>query len=122
MPEDGGEILDLQQCKYCRSITLEKLADATKCLKHAQSRSSLFRSAQRCRLCSLLFRKDRSRQRSSQLCLSLETFSEDDPQVVLNISHMEAGQISKNVRLSLFLYTNPGIFFHPFWLAASELI
>ncbi|KIW01067.1 uncharacterized protein PV09_07359 [Verruconis gallopava] len=102
----ADDLNGIQHCKYCRHITLEKLASPEGYL-HAPSRSSLVRSAQRCRLCSLLFRKDRSRQ-ASQLCLSLAPFSEDDPQVVLNISHVGAAEPSRNARLSLFLYTDAG--------------
>lgn len=95
-------------CKYCCNITLEKLASKEGYL-HAPSRTSLVRSAQKCKLCSLLFRKDRSRRASTQLRLSLQEFSEDDPQIVLTISHVvDEEKRASNAQLSLFLYTQTG--------------
>ena len=98
----------ISACKYCKHITLEKLASKEGYL-HAPSRSSLVRSAQKCRLCSLIFRKDRSRQAGSQLRLCLQQFSEEDPQIVLTISHvLGEGRRVGNHQLSLFLYTQEG--------------
>jgi hypothetical protein len=108
MTEGHDEPSGIQKCKYCSKITLERLADENGYL-HAPSRSSLVRSAQRCRLCSLLFRKDRSRQSASQLRLSLDKFSDDDPQIVLNISHVNAEKPSTKGPIPLFLYTNQGM-------------
>ena len=94
---------NLSHCKYCRGITLAGLQDG---YRHAPSRASLVRSAQRCRLCSLLFRKDRSRH-SSQLMLRLEPFSKNDPQICLRILHV-GGDAVVQQQLSLFLFTSTG--------------
>jgi len=97
-------ILDeLVDCKYCYRLSLDNLAAG---YLHAPSRSSLVRSAQKCRLCSLLFRKDRSRH-SSQLRLRLEAFSEDDPQLCLRVAHLNNNALVGH-QLSFFLYTSPG--------------
>jgi hypothetical protein len=103
---DSGELL---KCKHCRGLTLEKLAEPKGYL-HAPSRSSLVRSAQRCRLCSLLFRKDRSRH-NSQLRLSIEPFSDEDPQICLKISHLN-NTTADGTQLAFFLYTPLGISCH----------
>jgi hypothetical protein len=97
---------ELVHCKYCRGINLENLTDENGYL-HAPSRSSLVRSAQKCRLCKLLFRKDRSRH-SSQLRLKLEAFSDDDPQVCLRVTHLNKNALVGH-QLSFFLYTSPGM-------------
>lgn len=97
---------ELVNCKYCRGINLENLTAENGYL-HAPSRSSLVRSAQKCRLCSLLFRKDRSRH-SSQLRLKLEAFSDDDPQVCLRVTHLNNNALVGH-QLSFFLYTSPGM-------------
>ena len=94
---------NLGNCKHCRGITLQRLADG---YRHAPSRASLVRSAQKCKLCSLLFRKDRSRE-SSQILLRLEPFSVDDPQICLRVSHVD-DDASMQQQLSLFLFTSPG--------------
>lgn len=49
---------DISECKLCRKITLAQLISPTGCL-HAPNRKALVRSGQKCRLCSLIFRKDR---------------------------------------------------------------
>jgi hypothetical protein len=97
---------ELVLCKYCHGINLENLTAEDGYL-HAPSRSSLVRSAQKCRLCSLLFRKDRSRH-SSQLRLKLEAFSDDDPQICLRVTHLNKKALVGH-RLSFFLYTLPGM-------------
>ncbi|KAF2433249.1 HET-domain-containing protein [Tothia fuscella] len=105
MPEENSSNAELKNCKHCRDITLERLAAPGGYL-HAPSRSSLVRSAQKCGLCSLLFRKDRSR-RNSQIFLALEPFSDDDPQMCLKIGHMSTSNDTPvRNQLAFFLYTS----------------
>lgn len=106
MPTAISEYGELMNCKHCQNITLESLA-APEGYLHAPSRSSLVRSAQKCRLCSLLFRKDRSRH-NSQLRLALEPFSEEDQQICLKIGHLGNDALTRN-QLAFFLYTSLGI-------------
>jgi len=96
----------LRNCKYCRGITLESLSNG---YLHAPNRAALVRSAQKCRFCSLLFRKDRSRS-DGQLFLKLEPYSDDDSQICLKLSHIEPGSQPKE-QLSFFLYTSLGTVF-----------
>ena len=58
--QSSADRATLGSCRYCRGITLEALAQPGG-YKHASNRASLVRSAQKCKLCSLLFRRDRSR-------------------------------------------------------------
>jgi hypothetical protein len=93
----------LGSCRHCRGITLEALARPGG-YRHASNRASLVRSAQRCRLCSLLFRRDRSRS-TSPLYLSLEcSDEEDEPVVSLRVSHGGDGEKD----LVFFLFTAKG--------------
>jgi hypothetical protein len=108
---------ELLNCKHCRGLTLEKLAAPGGYL-HAPSRSSLVRSAQKCSFCSLLFRKDRSRH-SSQLRLSIEPFSHEDPQICLKISHLADKTIAIQNPLAFFLYTSQGIYSCDFSMGRS---
>ncbi|KAF2400151.1 HET-domain-containing protein [Trichodelitschia bisporula] len=85
-------------CRFCSGLSLDALASRAGYL-HAYSRSSLVRSAQTCRLCSLLFRKDRSR-RSAQLRLSL---ARENGQTCLRVEH-----VGGKHRISLSLYTLEG--------------
>lgn len=96
----------LQNCKYCRGITLETLSNG---YLHAPNRTALVRGAQKCRFCSLLFRKDRSRD-NGQLLLKLGPYSIDDNQICLKLSHIEPGAQPRE-QLSFFLYTSLGMCF-----------
>jgi hypothetical protein len=96
----------LQNCKYCRGITLESLSNG---YLHAPNRTALVRGAQKCRFCSLLFRKDRSRD-NGQLLLKLGPYSIDDNQICLKLSHIESGSQPRE-QLSFFLYTSLGMCF-----------
>ena len=95
----------LSECRYCKGINLEALSIPGG-YKHASNRASLVRSAQKCRLCSLLFRRDRTRH-SSALYLSLEPFSDDDPQMCLRVSYGE-GKGQKRSDLAFFMFTSEG--------------
>lgn len=97
----------VEDCRYCRGISLETLSNG---YPHAPNRASLVRSAQKCRFCSLLFRKDRSRN-GEQLFLKLEPFSNDDPQVCLRISHLHSDNHNgaSAEPISFFLYTSLGM-------------
>jgi hypothetical protein len=106
-------------CKYCSNLTLETLSQG---YLHAPKRSSLVSSAQTCRFCSLLFRKDRSRD-GGQLYLKLEPFSGHDRQLCLRISHLQNeknGQLTEP--LSFFLHTSLGKFYPPFSFEAPGTI
>jgi hypothetical protein len=95
----------LGSCRYCRGITLEALARPGG-YKHASNRASLVRSAQKCKLCSLLFRRDRSRD-ASPLYLSLDVSDdEDEPVVSLRVSH---GRDGGEKDLVFFLFTSKGM-------------
>lgn len=78
----------VSECKYCAQLTLHSLCNG---YLHATTRASLVRTAQTCRFCSLLFRKDRSRH-GGQLLLKLAPFSDDDGQLCLSISHVQQEQ------------------------------
>ena len=101
----AGSTLDA--CRHCRGITLEALARPGGGYRHASNRASLVRTAQKCRLCSLLFRRDRSRDNNSPLYLSLDVSGdEDDPVVGLRVSHSRDGGGEKD--LVFFLFTSKG--------------
>jgi hypothetical protein len=103
-------IADLSSCKYCKGISLESLSQAGG-YRHASSRSSLVRSAQKCKLCSLIFRKDRAKKHNEPLYLALDTFGgDDDEQVCLRVSHGRIVEETSESDLVFFLYTSPGKF------------
>jgi hypothetical protein len=89
-----------QDCRYCRGITLEKLS-APGGYRHASSRASLIRSAQKCKLCSFLFRRDRTRH-ASALWLSLDRVGDDDGVVCMSVGH------DSKTDFNIFLYTLEG--------------
>src|ERR1700760_4586262 len=61
--KSSGQIINLSTCRYCSRLNPASLSQPNGVI-HASSRASLVRSAQRCRLCQLFFRRDRSgRQR-----------------------------------------------------------
>ena len=98
----------LQSCKYCRGVTLESLSNG---YLHAPNRAALVRSTQKCRFCSLLFRKDRSRD-NGQLFLKLGPYNNHDNQICLKLSHLGPGSQPEE-QLSFFLYTSLGMFIFP---------
>lgn len=80
---------NFSDCKYCRNLTLRALGSPSGYV-HAPSRKSLVRSAQTCRLCSLIFRKDRLGRgigiRERGLILKFE--KDEEGEVSLCISHV----------------------------------
>lgn len=96
---------NLNDCRYCKGISLQALS-APGGYKHASNRASLVRSAQKCRLCSLLFRRDRTRH-SSALYLALEQFSDEDPQICLRVSYGDEDSRQKS-DLAFFMFTSRG--------------
>lgn len=104
---------DLSNCRYCSGITLSSLSKPGG-YRHASNRASLVRSAQKCRFCSLLFRRDRTRH-TVPLYLSLEqsNASEADEvgQVCLRVRHgndEDPGAKAESDGVMFFLYTEPG--------------
>jgi len=106
-------------CKYCCNITLETLSNG---LLHAPDRNSLVRSAQKCRFCSVLFRRDRSGN-GGQLFLKLEPFSVDDPQLCLRISHGHSeSHGEKQIEPTFFVYTSLGTLLRvPLWMKENYI-
>jgi hypothetical protein len=109
---------DLSTCRYCSGISLESLTKPGG-YRHASNRASLVRSAQKCRLCSLLFRKDRTRH-TTPLYLSLEQTdgaeSDEVGQVCLRVRHGPASHQQNEEEgdgLTFFLYTSAGQYQHP---------
>lgn len=110
---EAGDVLpspptaDLSDCRYCRGISLESLC-VPGGYKHASNRASLVRSAQKCRLCSLLFRRERSRHGINEpLYLTLEPFAEDSTQSCLRVRHGERDE--SRSELTFFLFTTIGV-------------
>jgi hypothetical protein len=96
---------DLSTCRYCRGISLESLSQPGG-YKHASNRASLVRSAQKCKFCSLLFRKDRTKKQNTPLYLTLDTYDVDENyQICLKVFHGDEAEESDIV---FFLYTIPG--------------
>jgi hypothetical protein len=108
---------DLSTCRYCSGISLESLTKPGG-YRHASNRASLVRSAQKCRLCSLLFRKDRTRH-TVPLYLSLEQSdgaeADEVGQVCLKVRHGPASHQQDEEEgdgLTFFLYTSAGQYWH----------
>ena len=98
---------DLSNCRYCKNISLETLSQPGG-YRHASSRSSLVRSAQKCKLCSLIFRRDRTKNLNDPLYLSLHAVDADETQqICLKISHGKVRDSEEN-DIIFFLYTFPG--------------
>jgi hypothetical protein len=104
-PLTSGE---LSKCRYCKGISLETLSQPGG-YKHASSRASLVSSAQKCKLCSLLFRRDRSRKQNDAIYLALDNTGDDDDdqQVCLRVSHSSVDFGDEN-DLVFVLYTSRG--------------
>ena len=99
---------NLSNCRYCKGISLETLSQAGG-YRHASNRASLVRSAQKCRLCSLIFRRDRAKKQNEPIYLALDTFGGDDAeQVCLKVSHGRVVAEADESDLIFFLYTSPG--------------
>src|SRR4051794_33760268 len=105
MEIENTKFENLATCKWCRDINLNLLSAPTG-FPHAPNRNRLMRSAQRCRLCSLLFRKDRSR-RDSLLRLKLERHGDVDPQLCLKFAH-DGEPGGRKFKLAFFVFTNEG--------------
>lgn len=102
---DGSTSIDLSQCRYCKGINLDSLSTPGG-FRHASNRASLVRTAQKCRFCSLLFRRDRTRH-SDAIFLALERRGDDgEEQICLSVRH-GSGQIDAN-QLTFFLFTKQG--------------
>src|ERR1700760_2823243 len=99
---------NLSNCRYCKGISLESLSQPGG-YRHASNRASLVRSAQKCKLCSLIFRRDRAKKHNEPIYLALDTFGGDDAeQVCLKVSHGRVVAEADESDLIFFLYTSPG--------------
>jgi hypothetical protein len=99
---------NLSNCRYCKGISLESLSQPGG-YRHASNRASLVRSAQKCKLCSLIFRRDRAKKHNEPIYLALDTFGGDDAeQVCLRVSHGRVVAEADESDLIFFLYTSPG--------------
>jgi hypothetical protein len=97
---------ELSTCRYCKGISLKSLSEPGG-YRHASNRASLVRSAQKCKFCSLLFRKDRTKKQNTPLYLALDTLDVDENnQLCLKVFHGEDGEESDIV---FFLFTIPGV-------------
>jgi hypothetical protein len=108
---------DLSTCRYCSRLNPHALSQPGGVI-HASSRSSLVRSAGKCRLCQLFFRRDRSgRQRSGgrqgadsgHLVVSFERRDEDDDEVAcLRVKYANRTGGSGEEGLVFWVFTQEG--------------